>query len=359
MMELSELGWNAFFENAFGQWDGDGLVPARVIREDREAYTLLSKTGELMGRVSGRFSHEAVGAGSYPSVGDWVVVRPQPGERKATIHAVLPRRSCFSRQSAGGTSDEQVVAANIDTVFIVSALDGGRAFNARRIERYLTLAWESGASPVLVLNKVDVCPDVAGFVAEAEAVAIGVPVHPVSALQGTGIDELRAYLPEGQTGALLGSSGVGKSALMNALLGYERQVTGEVRADDMRGRHTTVHRELVVLPTGGMVIDTPGMRELRLVGDESSVSGTFGDVEELAASCRYRDCTHQEESGCAIQQAIADGELDAARYDSYLRLQREMAHASARQSHEGRQGIKTRGKQLSQHIRNYYKVTGR
>ena len=353
-MELIELGWEPFFAEGFEQWSRNGLVPARVVREDREVYLLLAETGELTGRVSGRFAHEAQGAGSYPSVGDWVAVLPQPGEEKATIHAVLPRRSCFSRQSAGGVPGEQVVAANVDTVFVVSALDGGRAFNVRRIERYLTLAWESGASPVLVLNKVDVCPDVARYVEEAEAVAFGVPVCPVSATQNTGVDALRAHLLPGQTGALLGSSGVGKSALMNALLGYERQVTGEVRADDLRGRHTTVHRELVLLPDGGMVIDTPGMRELRLVGDESAVSGAFGDIEELAEACRFRDCTHQGEPGCAIHEAIAEERLDAARYESYRRLQREMAHAATRQSREGKQVAKARGKQLSQHIRRYY-----
>ena len=358
-MELAELGWDAFFAEGLEQWANDGLVPARVAREDRKVYLLLAGAGELTGRVSGRFAHEAEGAGSYPSVGDWVAVRLQPDERKATIHAVLPRRSCFSRQSAGGVPDEQVVAANVDTVFIVSALDGGRAFNVRRIERYVTMAWESGASPVLVLNKVDVCPDVERYVDEAEAVAFGVPICPVSATQRIGVDRLREHLSPGQTAALLGSSGVGKSALMNALLGYEKQVTGEVRAEDLRGRHTTVHRELVLLPDGGMIIDTPGMRELRMLGDETAVASAFSDIEELAAECRFRDCTHQQEPGCAIHQAIGQGGLDAGRYDSYLRLQREMAHVARRQSRKGKQAAKARGKRLSQQIRQYYKETER
>ena len=358
-MELSELGWSTFFAEGLTQCAGDELIPARVAREDRQAYLLLAEMGELTGHVSGRFAHEAEGANGYPSVGDWVAVRLQPDERKATIHAVLPRRSCFSRQAPGGAQVEQVVASNVDTVFIVSALDGGRAFNVRRIERYLTLAWESGANPVLVLNKVDVCPDVERYVDEAEAVAFGVPICPVSATQRIGVDRLREHLSPGQTGALLGSSGVGKSALMNALLGYERQVTGEVRADDLRGRHTTVHRELVLLPDGGMLIDTPGMRELRMVGDETAVSGAFSDIEALAVECRFRDCTHQQEPGCAIHQAIGQGALDAGRYDSYLRLQREMAHVARRQSRKGKQATKARGKRLSQHIRQYYKETER
>ena len=354
-MDLLELGWGTFFEEGFRQYRDDGLIPARIGREDRQMYLLLSEMGELEGRVSGRFSHDASSKGEFPGVGDWIAARKLPGEQKATIQAMLPRRSCFARQSPGGRTEEQVVAANVDTVFIVSALDGGRAFNLRRIERYLALAWESGASPVLVLNKVDLCSDVEACVRSAGTVALGIPIYPVSATEGMGIDLLRGHFLKGQTGALLGSSGVGKSALVNALLGTERQVTGEVRGDDMRGRHTTVRRELILLPDGGVIIDTPGMRELRMWGTESALADTFSDIEELATQCRFRDCKHGREPDCGIQQAIAGGVLDAGRYESYLRLQREMAHLASRKDHKLRQAEKARGKKLSQLVRQHSK----
>jgi ribosome biogenesis GTPase len=356
-MDLSELGWDSFFEEGLRQHKDDGLIPARVGREDRQTYLLLTETGELSGHVSGRFLHDANSKGEFPGVGDWVVAQKLPDQHKAVIHTVLPRKSCFARQPPGGRTEEQVVAANVDTVFIVSALDGGRAFNPRRIERYLALAWESGATPVLVLNKVDVCPDVNACIRESEAIALGVPIHPVSATEGIGIDALREHLRKGETAALIGSSGVGKSALVNVLLGEDRQETGAVREDDLRGRHTTVCRELILLPDGGMIIDTPGMRELRMWGNESSVSDTFGDIKELGTQCRFRDCRHQREPGCAIHDAIGQGVLDAGRYDSYLRLQREMEHLARRQGHKARLTEKARGKQLSKFIRRYYKET--
>jgi len=354
-MDLSELGWDSFFEEEFLQYKDDGLIPARIGREDRQTYLLLAEAGELTGRVSGRFSHDANSKGEFPGVGDWVAARRLPDEQKATIHAILPRKSCFARQPPGGRTEEQVVAANVDTVFIVSGLDGGRAFNLRRIERYLALAWESGASPVVVLNKVDLCPDVEASVRQSETIAFGVPIYPVSATECIGMDLLRAHLQPGRTAALLGSSGVGKSALVNALLGTDRQATGAVREDDLRGRHTTVRREMILLPDGGVVIDTPGMRELRVRGSESSLADTFSDIEELAAQCRFRDCRHQQEPGCAIHLAIGQGSLDAGRFDSYLRLQREMAHLARRHDHKARLTEKAKWKKISQWSRQHYK----
>ncbi len=358
-MDLSELGWNSFFQEGFRPYRDDGLIPARIGREDRQMYLLLSETGELTGRVCGRLSHDAQSKGDFPGVGDWVVARKLPGEQKATIHAILPRKSCFARQLPGGRTEEQVVAANVDTVFIVSGLDGGRAFNLRRVERYLALAWESGANPVVVLNKADLCRDADAALEAAESIAFGIPVYAVSAIERTGIGLLRGHVETGQTVALLGSSGVGKSALVNALLGDDRQATGAVREDDLRGRHTTTHREMIPLPGGGIVIDTPGMRELRMWGSEDCVADTFSDIEELAAQCRFRDCRHQREPGCAVHHAIGQGALDAGRYDSYVRLQREMAHLARRQDHKVRQAEKARGKKLSQWSRQYYKATGR
>jgi ribosome biogenesis GTPase len=354
-MNLSELGWDSFFEEGFLQYKNDGLIPARIGREDRQAYLLMSEAGELAGRVSGRFSHGANSKDEFPGVGDWVAAQKLPDEQKATIHAILPRKSCFARQLPGERTEAQVVAANVDTVFIVNGLDGGRAFNLRRIERYLALAWESGASPVIVLNKVDVCPDVEACVSEAEAIAFGVPVYPVSATESIGLDLLRGHLKSGSTGALLGPSGVGKSALVNALLGAERQATAAVREDDLKGRHTTTRREMVFLPGGGIIIDTPGMRELRLWGDESSVADTFSDIEELAEQCRFRDCTHQREPGCAIHRALGEGVLDAGRFESYLRLEREMEHLARRQDHRARLEEKAEKKRFSRMVRRYHK----
>jgi ribosome biogenesis GTPase len=270
-------------------------------------------------------------------VGDWVALSPRWDEGKATIHALLPRKTKFSRRAVlsggmpetGGRTDEQVLAANVDTVFLVSGLD--RDFNVRRIERYLAVAWDSGAAPVIILNKADLCEKLAAKLQEVEAVAIGVPIHPVSATENQGLETLQTYLGAGKTVVFLGSSGVGKSTIINCLLGSERQKVHAVREDDSRGRHTTAHRELIVLPEGGMVIDTPGLREIELWSNEEGLEKIFGDIEQLAASCRFRDCRHQGEPGCAIRQALDDGSLDAGRYDNYLKLQRELKHLALRQ----------------------------
>jgi ribosome biogenesis GTPase len=260
---------------------------------------------------------------------------------------VLPRKSRFSRQMAGERSDEQIVSANIDSVFIVSGLDGGRSFNLRRLERYLTLAWNSGATPVIVLNKTDLCDDVDEYIGSVEDIAPGISIHPVSAKNRTGIEALREYLEKGKTAAFLGSSGVGKSALINALLGMQRQQTGEVRADDCMGRHTTTRRELILLPGGGVVIDTPGMREIQLWGGEEDLQGAFQDIERLARHCRFADCNHQAETGCAVRQAVKQGELDAARLDSYQKLQKELQYLASREDNNTRQYEKQRWKKVA------------
>ncbi|MFC1452937.1 ribosome small subunit-dependent GTPase A [Verrucomicrobiota bacterium] len=357
-MELSELGWDSFFEEGFLQYKDDGLIPARTGREDRGQYLLFSAGGELTGEVSGRFRHEAGDKEEFPAVGDWVAADVLPAEHRATIHAVLPRRSGFVRKAPGGRTEGQIVAANVDTAFIVNGLDGGRNFNLRRTERYMALAWESGAEPVIVLNKADVCPDVEARVREAEAVASGVPVYPVSALTGQGLDLLHRHMVSGQTACFIGSSGVGKSALINSLLGTERQAVNTLRKGDLQGRHTTTRRELIVLPGKGIVIDTPGMRELQMWGDEDSVSHTFADIEELAARCRFRDCKHQGEPGCAVQLAIGQGSLDAGRFESYLRLQREMAHLARRQDNRARLAEKAKWKKIAQWSKEHYKERG-
>jgi len=344
---LDELGWGQFFQQHFEALAIPNTIPARVSSESRGLFQVYSWYGELDAGVSGRLRYLAGGEGVYPVVGDWVAVQPILSERKAVIQAVLPRKSRFSRQIAGERSDEQIVSANIDSVFIVSGLDGGRSFNLRRLERYLTLAWNSGATPVIVLNKVDLCDDVDGYTGSVEDIAPGINIHPVSAKNKTGIEALRSYLTKGSTAAFLGSSGVGKSALINALLGTQRQQTGEVRADDRMGRHTTTRRELILLPCGGVVIDTPGMREIQLWGDEEDLRGAFRDIETLAGHCRFADCSHQTETGCAVRQAIDQGELDPARLDSYHKLQKELQYLASREDNSTRQYEKQRWKKVA------------
>jgi len=319
---INSYGWSATLQEQFQAYAARGLAPARVIVQQRGLYGLATPMGEATAQLSGRFAHEAE-AGAYPVAGDWVAAAVRAEEGSATIHDVLPRRSAFVRKAAGGTSGAQVVAANVDVAFLVASLNGD--LNARRIERYLATAWESGASPVIVLTKADLCKDAATLRAEVEAVAIGVPVHVVSAVTGEGLAALSESLAPGQTAALLGSSGVGKSTLVNALAGTQLMATQAIREDDARGRHTTTHRQLVRLPNGRLLLDTPGMRELGLWDAEAGVTATFADVEALVAGCRFRDCAHDTEPGCAVQAALADGGLDAGRWRGYVKLQREAA----------------------------------
>ena len=341
---LDGLGWDSFFQEHFRALGLPGTVPGRVVSESKGSFRVACRDGEITATVSGRLRFRAGEERRYPAVGDWVAVRLLPAEDRGIVQAVLPRKSRFSRQAAGPRTGEQVLAANIDTVFIVSGLDGGRAFNLRRMERYLTLAWSSGAVPVLVLNKADLCPDVAAFVRRVEGIAPGVPVYPVSALEKTGLAPLWTCLAPGRTAAFLGSSGVGKSALINALLGEERQETGEIRGRDHTGRHTTTRRELLLLPGGGAVIDTPGLRELQLWAGEEDLDGTFRDIEELARDCRFSDCRHAAESGCAVKAAVDRGDLDPARLVSYRKLQKELRYHALKEEQGVRRFEKQRWK---------------
>jgi len=352
---LTDLGWDTFFQKHFEKLKLPGLVPARVISESKGSYQLLSQYGELTARISGKMRYHAGAGNQFPSVGDWVIIKPLVNEQKGIIHCVLPRKSKFSRKVAGELTEEQVVSANVDTVFIVSSLDGGRNFNLRRIERYITLAWSSGATPVIVLNKVDLCPDVDICIRNVEAVAAGISIYPVSAKERLGLDALRPYLTKGNTVAFLGSSGVGKSALINALLGVEKQDTGEVREDDRMGRHTTTKRELILLPGSGMVIDTPGMREIQMWADEDDLRGTFYDIETLSKGCRYSDCSHNIEPGCAVRAAIGQGELDPARLESFQKLQKELTYLASREEHSTRLYEKAKYKKIAQWVKEIQK----
>jgi ribosome biogenesis GTPase len=283
---------------------------------------VLAEHGELRAHVAGRLRHEAALGSELPAVGDWVALRDE------TIHAVLPRRSAFLRKVAFHATEAQVLAANIDTVFVVTGLDGD--FSARRLERYLTLAWESGASPAVVLTKADLCDDPLALLLEAEQVAVGVPAHVVSNVTGEGLDELATYLAPARTVALLGSSGVGKSSLLNRLLDDEVQATKEL-AEDGTGRHTTTARQLFRLPGGALLVDTPGLREVQLWSADDGIHEAFADVDELAADCRFNDCAHAREPGCAVQAAIDEGRLPRERLQSYRTLQRELKRLALKQ----------------------------
>lgn len=319
-ISLAELGWSAARERAFAESAADGLVPGRIVLEHNHVFRVMTAAGEHLAESAGRMKHRAAGRHALPVVGDWVVLRPDPLGARAQIRDVLPRVSAFSRKAAGRETEEQVVAANIDTVFIVFGLD--HPVNAPAIERYLVVARRSGAAPVVILNKADVADDVAGDVAEATAAAGDAPVFAVSTKSHEPLAVFDRFLRAGVTVALIGPSGAGKSSIVNRLVDRDVLATGEVRDWDARGRHTSVHRQLVVRAAGGLIIDTPGMRELQL-WDTDGVAETFADIVALAEACRFRDCRHDREPGCAVKGAVDAGNLDAGRYASFLKLQAE------------------------------------
>jgi len=353
-MTLEALGWNQDLDRAFQAWaDEPDVRPGRVLIEFNYIYRVWCGGGEIDAVRSGRLTHRATSRGDLPAVGDWVVVRKLADENRGAIIAVLPRRSWFSRRMAGHVTDEQVVAANVDVVFIVMALDDD--FSPRRLERYLLLARESGASPVILLTKPDVCVDVPARVAEIAALAGDVPVHVVSPKFDQGLDRVAEHVPAGKTGALLGSSGVGKSTIINRLVGREVQKTRHIRESDSKGRHTTTHRQLVFLPNGGFLIDTPGMRELQLWDVGEAVKETFDDIEALALECRFSDCRHRDEPRCAVKTAVEEGRLSASRLESYVKLQDELEHLARQQDQRAQIEQKRRGKIGAKALRQHLK----
>ncbi|MDP8211034.1 MAG: ribosome small subunit-dependent GTPase A [Candidatus Stygibacter australis] len=330
-MKLEEFGWNSYFAESYEDYKEEGLIIARVAREQKNLYGVFTEIGEEQAILSDSLFMNAFSSIELPAVGDWILCRRKEDFDKLFIERILPRRSKFSRKGKNtygrnyqkeGSSDEQIISANIDTVFLVVSMD--RDFNLRKIERYLTLIWDSGSNPVIILNKADQCEDPQWYFTETESVSLGIPVHVVSALKNEGISELEEYLQSGKTVTLIGSSGAGKSSIINCILGEEKQYVSYLREGDKRGRHTTTTREMIIITGGGILIDNPGMRDIQLSVSETTLDRTFYDIVELEKQCRFRNCEHDTEPGCAIKQAIEDGELEAERFENYQKLQKEV-----------------------------------
>ncbi|MBN8246945.1 MAG: ribosome small subunit-dependent GTPase A [Verrucomicrobia bacterium] len=320
-VDLSGLGWHDGWAAAWKALDTAALVPGRIVGEDRHVYSVVTAAEEVSATLAGRLLHETEESSALPRVGDWVALTPQPGESKGVIRHCLPRRTRLARRLPGRETREQVLAANVDLVFIVQSLDAN--FRPRRLERFLMMAHDGGVAPVVVLNKADLCSAVEARVAEARAVCGEAPILVTSIPRRRGLQAMARTIRPAQTVAFIGSSGVGKSSLINSLYGEEIQATIEVRAADAKGRHTTSWRELIPLPGGGLVMDTPGLRELQAWLDEEGLAGTFPEIRMLAGSCRFRDCRHAAEPGCAVRAAATSGVLPRDRYEAFLKLQGE------------------------------------
>jgi len=329
-LNLVDLGWNPILESHFNEVKEDASIPGRVIHHSKRQYKVITSEGEVIATISGSFSNSVEHRSEYPSVGDWVVIKKANELHPFKILSVLPRKNKLSRKVPGTKSQEQVIASNIDIVFIVTSCDND--FNIRRLERYLSMVLQIDAQPIVILNKTDVCQDPNTYLQEAVSILKDVPVHTISAGEGYELDRILPYIQPGKTIVLLGSSGVGKSTLINRLIGYHRQKVGEIRKSDGKGRHVTSSRELIVLPNGGLVIDNPGIREIQLWSSEAGISETFQDIKELSSSCRFKDCDHDQEPGCAVKEAIANGELPEERLINYNKLMREHRHSEFKRS---------------------------
>lgn len=347
-ISLQDLGFNSFFENEFSKSEDNPFLPARVISEHKEMYRLQNEKGEFLGEVSGKLRYTAVNRDDFPVVGDWVYIQELEGENKAIIHSIFPRKTKLSRKAPGKNIEEQILCANMDIIFIVQPMDS--TFNPNRIERYLTIGWESGAIPIVILTKKDLCDSPDSIQLEAESAAIGTKVHSVNSITGDGYEQVKTYLSPGKTIVFIGQSGAGKSTLINKLSEQDLQKTQEIRDKDARGKHTTTHRELFVLATGGLLIDTPGLREIQLWGDESMLEETFSDIRELAASCKFPDCRHESEPGCSVLAALAKEEISLERLENYLKMKRELLFLESKMNESAKIVRKQKERQLQKMI---------
>lgn len=358
MYSLEDIGWNAFFQQQFEQLNTPGTIPARIAEELRGAYRLQTIKGLAAAVVPGKLLHRASAREDLPAVGDWVLAAPLPGEERMIVLDMLDRKTKLSRQQAGGKTGEQILATNVDKVLLVASLN--KELNLRRIERFMTAVWESGATPVIVLNKADLSDEGELLRGDVQSAAPGVPVLITSAATGDGVETLSGHLAPGETVVLIGSSGVGKSSLINRLSGHETQVVSHIRESDDRGRHTTTTRQMLIVPGRGIIIDTPGLRELQLwdSGDGGS-SQVFAEIEELAARCAFSDCRHESEPGCAVQEALEGDQLDPERFSSYRKLERERMYIARKHDRSLQMDETRRWKQIHKENRRRMKARGR
>jgi ribosome biogenesis GTPase len=351
---MQSLGWDPAFEHSFLLLEQPELMPGRIVRQHRGVYEALMRTGAghvvpCEAKIAGRLLHETSDPTGYPCVGDWVALRPPEGGGPAMIQALLPRRTLLARKAAGTSQESQLFAANIDFVFLVASMNSD--FSLNRIERAVAMVRGGGAFPVVILTKADLRADATAYAADAQRAARDIPVHAVSSTTGEGLESLRGYFAPGRTSVLVGSSGVGKSTLVNALFGDTRARTGAIREEDSKGRHTTTTRELFVSETGGILIDTPGIREIQLDGGATDVGAAFADIEQLALSCRFGDCSHGNEPGCAVRRALADGSLEERRWQSFEKLKREAAYQARKEDPILERAERTKWKRISKAMR--------
>lgn len=349
-MELKKLGFSALLQEHLQKRLSENYSIGRICAEHKEYYKIFSEYGELSATMSGKFRNNATSREDFPVVGDWALFDYIEGEGKAIIQEIAPRKSKFSRKVAGKETQEQIIASNVDFAFIVCALNYD--FNLRRIERYLSLVWQSGATPVVVLTKKDLCDNAEEKIAEVENIAFGVDVHTISNISSEGIDILQKYFADSKTVVLLGSSGVGKSSLINNLAQQDIMKVNVLRSNIEKGRHTTTHKQMIILPNGGLIIDTPGIRELQLWDAQDGISQTFNDIEQMAKKCKFSDCTHLNEPGCAVRKAMDEGFLDGDRLKSYLKVQKENEYLQSRQSQSAAKTERDKWKAIHKQIKN-------
>ncbi len=353
MEKLISLGWNTFFENQFNNYKNSGFIPARVIIEHKQRYLLYTEKGEVTGEVTGKLLYTSDTNSELPKTGDWVVGILYEEENKLIIHDVLERKTKLSRKTADKNNDEQIIAINVDIVFIVQSIDNN--FNPNRLDRYLTAVNESGAKSVIILNKTDLVENPEEKINQLKNRGIDIPVLLMSAQTNEGVSEIKKYLSEGITAVFAGSSGVGKSTIINSLLGNDFIKTQEISSSVFKGKHTTTKRELIVLPEGGILIDTPGMREFQLWNVSEGLDSTFNDIESLTTRCKFNNCSHTVEIGCAVMEALNDGSLSVERYKSYQKLQKELLYLEQRQSISAKLAKKELSKKINRYLKEIYK----